>query len=269
MNLVTGLIENRTFVDRLDESMGIVKEGLEPNFFISRDGCLRCSLVYRGGAKKSYPLAIFCNYLFPGYSEGQLDATLETGDEKALEKIDEAISKVVAFAHMHPDNVLQPSSEDLMATDHFYKLWTGAQLVPPTMIIGRSTSPVDLLFIDQKDYAPGIITDINWLTERSVISITLPRYLREGGAHPDLVSEVREVVRNMPLDHFLKNIRQYSEGLPCQEHVKRFREDFERDLTVFPDYPESVVDALNSIGCYDVRLVRYYPKTRKFEQLII
>ena len=260
-NVVQLIAEDDSFHLRLREGVPIIERGLEPSFFIiDQDSHREYSGLYEGKSNEFFPITMLCHYLFPQYTDQELDTIVTGQDEEKLIQMDTAFRKVLALVHCHPDNVLEPSPQDLAVYNQFYESGMKREHAP-IGIIGRGTQTFDLLFIRQKEELNmGRILEIPSDIEKYVIAAVIPRYLRQAAVADVEIEPITTTLKEMmsqPWDTYKENIKKYVSSLPYPEPLLAFRTQFKDNFTLFPEYPVAVLQAMRKTKLYDAALAKY------------
>ncbi|MCM2325542.1 MAG: hypothetical protein NDI94_03705 [Candidatus Woesearchaeota archaeon] len=216
------LFKREDVLIKLHEARDAISGRVEPLFFVFRDSV---TPVYNGtNARSAYfnPFNVLRDY-----------ASDRGGEEYFF--------GLIASVHFQPDNVLEPSIEDLDIYQTFFRLYQG------------HSQPLHVIGSDGLNY----------------LCITQTKKLADTSRLPDLVEKVLwlDVLTDYTdnqgfIDHCLA-IEEEGQSFFDQvgNYARKNRLDMSRllrqwrtDFTVFPQYPASVSKAVNLLGPYESQI---------------
>ncbi len=252
----------------MEDSKKILEKGVEPYFFLIDDGEKRSTTVYSGHEiETGDDIGTLYEYLMPGYTADEIDDIIRrymSGDQSVLTPIMEferKLATVRAYAHMHPDNCLEPSQEDLIIINSLYEGHSKGDYDQPLHIIGRGREKLDLLIIEQTGpLEPTFPSQVWMLIERYILSEGIPRHLKGYSVDSEIVDDLSRFIietEGLPNEKFFPELKEKTGKYPCQEVLDVFREQFRANITVFPEYMNAVVRTMQSARNYNVGLLSY------------
>lgn len=230
MNRLTHIINLPEFTNALSPAIDILKEREEPYFFIYED---KLSHVFQGiNGKIENPMYAFIEYL-----------------RKNNEDVPNSFAKLQATIHIHYDNVLEPSLEDLALFDSIYVPFHVDRLEQPLHFIGRYNivnSAFEFLILQQKKRLEKNI-EIGLLVEKNIVLSSVHRYTSN-----EEFGQLLEDISDLQPKKFFERLKKFDRTNPAV--LKEFKNDFQTDFTIFPEYSKAVLDSISSLGIYEINL---------------
>lgn len=200
------------------------------------------------------PYLTLTNPLLPN-SEEQLQEYVRNNPTRL-----EAMATTKARVFFPPDGSVELDKESIDIFDSLHKrefMYKGVLIKNPLKIIGRKNSEgnIELLYIKQLEKLPNtdFANSLPNTVQKYLMINALPNYIERSGLLEKAV-ELRKAfldAKNLDLKSFSEYFVQKVQDLPYKEILKNFVKQWHDDYKEFPEYVQSVADALSETKYYE------------------